>query len=59
VAMGLNTDPAAVNLRTWVPRDQQRASRLQVRFSHAQAWSPVQLEGLSVIWTPTSIRVRR
>jgi hypothetical protein len=59
VAMGLNVDPAAVNLRTWVPRDQQRASRLKVRFSHAQAWSPMQLEGLSVIWTPTSIRVRR
>jgi hypothetical protein len=59
VAMGLNTTPAAVNLRTWIPRDQQRASRLKVRFEHAQAWSPMQLEGLSVIWTPTSIRVRR
>jgi hypothetical protein len=59
VAMGLNATPAAVNLRTWIPRDQQRASRLKVRFSHAQAWSPMQLEGLSVIWTPTSIRVRR
>jgi hypothetical protein len=59
VAMGVNIDPAAVNLRTWIPRDQQRASRIRVRFSHAQAWSPMQLEGLSVIWTPASIRVRR
>jgi hypothetical protein len=59
IAMGVNVDPAAVNLRTWIPRDQQRASRIRVRFSHAQAWSPMQLEGLSVIWTPASIRVRR
>jgi hypothetical protein len=57
--MGINVTPAAVNLRTWIPRNQQRASRLKVRFEHAQAWSPMQLEGLSVIWTPTSIRVRR
>jgi hypothetical protein len=59
VAMGLNLDPHAVDLRTWVPRGQQRATRLRVRFTHQQAWSPMDLEGMSVIFTPTSVRVHR
>jgi hypothetical protein len=48
-----------VNLRTWAPRDCQTASRLNLRFIHSQALSPMALEGLSVSFVPTSVRLRR
>jgi hypothetical protein len=48
-----------VNLRTWIPMDQQRAERLAVRFTHRQALSPMALEGLSIVWAPVSSRLRR
>lgn len=56
----LREDSAVVtNLRTWVTREQQKAGRLMVRFSHAQAMCPFALEGLSVAYAPMSVRVRR
>jgi hypothetical protein len=48
-----------VNLRTWIPMDQQRGERLAVRFTHKQALSPMALEGLSLVYKPTSTRLRR
>jgi hypothetical protein len=53
------TDLFPVNLRTWLPKDQSVGSRLMVRFNHAQARSPMALEGLSVQYTPTTLRLRR
>jgi hypothetical protein len=53
------TDLFPVNLRTWLPKDQSVGSRLMVRFNHAQARSPMALEGVSVLFTPTTLRLRR
>lgn len=48
-----------VNLRTWVPRNQQRAAQLRTGFVHEQALCPWRLEGLSLIYRPVSVRLRR
>lgn len=51
--------PVAFNLRTRAPRDREKAARLRVRFTHAQAWSPFALEALAVEAKPIHMRMRR
>ncbi|HET9554903.1 MAG TPA: hypothetical protein VFP50_18200 [Anaeromyxobacteraceae bacterium] len=48
-----------VTIRVLVPLEKSRASQLNVRFTHSNAGAPCQLQGVSVIHTPTSTRVSR
>lgn len=50
---------AQTTIRALVPREKSRASQLNVKFSHAQAAQPFQLQGVSVVFTPSSTRVSR
>lgn len=55
----IESDARAVNLRTWVPREQQRGARIMLRLSYRAARSQMALEGVSLAFSPTSVRVRR
>jgi hypothetical protein len=47
------------SIRTLVPREKARGSRLTIKFSHAEAGSPFALEGVSIVMNPGSTRVGR
>jgi len=49
-------DPRRRPIRVSVPRNHQRCSLLNVTFSHAYAYSPWQLQGLSLIGNNVSER---
>lgn len=50
---------SAFNLRTRVPSGREKAARLNVRFTHAQAWCPFALEAIDVEAQSIRMRMRK
>lgn len=57
---GVNVTPGTqTTIRVLVPLEKARGSQLNVRFTHSEANSLVQLQGISVVYRPGSTRVGR
>jgi hypothetical protein len=57
---GIDVTPGVqTTIRVLIPREMTRASQLNIRFTHEEAGSPCQLQGVSIIHRPTSTRVSR